>query len=212
MTTSEFDQLIVALDDLITASPRVPVTDLALVREQDLVELLARMRVSLPESAVKAEAWRKELEAIRTRAHDDADEILLRAQDEVERLVHDPHLQHDARQRADEVLSEARAEAESIRSSSDAFFSATLGTFAEHLKDLDTVIERNIQAMREGIGALRERTAAAHASRNVTLEPARPLTTSGPIQMEHHEPTERSAATPEPHGGPAAPASEVPPA
>jgi cell division septum initiation protein DivIVA len=212
MTTTELDQVIAALEDLIATSPRMPVTDLALVREQDLVELLARMRASLPESAVKAEAWRTELEAIRTRAHDDADEILLRAQDEVERLVHDPHLQHDARQRADEALREAQAKAESIRSSADAFYSATLGTFAEHLQDLDTVLERNIEAIREGIDALRERTAAAHASHNVPLEPERPLSPPGSIQVERPEPTERSAAAPESRGGLSAPAAESPPA
>lgn len=209
MATSEFTQLIAALEDLLASSPRMPVTDLALVREQELIQLLARLRASVPASAVTAYERRGAVEAIRANAHADADDVLQRAQDEVERLVHDPHLQRDARQRADEALSEAQVKAESIRASADAYYTSTLATFAEHLSDIGIVMERDIQGLREGIESLRVRTAAARASGTVALEPERPLFTPGLVQEEYHEPPERGAATPEPREGPNTPASEA---
>jgi hypothetical protein len=210
MATVDFNQLIATLDSLISDAPRMPVTDLALVREQELVDVLAQMRANVGPSAEKAYAQRREIEAIRTRAVEWVEEMLLRAQDEVEGLVHDPHLQRDARKRADEVLTESRVKAESIRAAADDFFTSTLSTFNEHLEDLDIVLVRDIEALRESTQALRERTEAARLTHKIPLAPEKPLFVPGSIQKEYHEPSGQSKATPEPRGGPNAPTPKSP--
>jgi hypothetical protein len=210
MPTTEFSESLARLERLIATSPRLPAGDLAVVREQELVELLAHLRAAVPASAVRACERRAEIAAIRERASQDADELLQRAHDEVEGLVHDPHLQRDARQRADEALRDAHDKAESIRSAADAFYASTLQAYHERLQDLDVLLERDISALRDGANALTERTAAVAASGGLPLKPESALLAPGAPQIEHHEPPARTEPASGPHSGPNAPTRDFP--
>jgi hypothetical protein len=209
VSNEEFLRLIDALDTLITQSPRMPLTQLALVNEQELVGLLAQLRASIPDEATRAAQRRAERAGILARAQADAEETLARAQDEVERIVHDPHLQRDARQRAQEVLSAAELKAQQIRSAADAYFVAELETFERHLSDLETVLARDLLAMRQGVESLRERTTPPTAGA-MPLEPERPLMAPDNVKHEYHTPPDAAAPMPEPRSGPNTPDPDSP--
>jgi hypothetical protein len=210
MANSEFTDLVAALERVVASSPRLPGGERALVRERELVELLARMRATVPASVVTVYAQRGEIEAIRERGRQQADDILQRAHDEVERLVHDPHLQRDARKRAEAVLRDAREREGSVRDSADAFYAATLHGYHERLRDLDILLERDIAALREAAQALTERTAAVGTSVELPHKRESSLFAPGQPQVEYHEPAPEVQPSPESESGPNTPTPDSP--
>jgi vacuolar-type H+-ATPase subunit H len=206
----DYLDLVDELDRLIDSGSRMPLTSLALVKEQDVVALLARLRASVPPDARAVHSLRQECEHILARAREDADEVLLRAHEEVERLVHDPHLQRDARERADEVLREAEAKAETIRVGADAFIAATLEAFSQRLTDLATIMDRNLTALHEGAQTLRTRVAADLERDDLPIQLESTIVPQRSARQEYRMPPEESAPNPEPSSGPNSPAPESP--
>lgn len=199
------------LDQRMSSSPRMPLTNRVLLREQDLVALLARMRAAVPAEAQEAHRHREDCEHIITRGQADADSIIGRAQDEVEQLVHHPRLLKDARERAAEVLHEAEVKAELVRSSADTFVATTLETLYHQLSDLEVQIARSSSAIEGGIAALRERVIPAASRGDVPLQPDKSaLAPSGDVRSEHHMDPTLSAPNPGPTSAASSPAPDSP--
>jgi hypothetical protein len=199
------------LERLLGDAPRMPLTGLALVKEQVLVGLLADLRAAVPPEARAAHDAREERRLILRRAGSDADALLADARAEVDRIVHDPHLLRDARARGERVLREARATAEKVRTAADAFAASRMEGFEQHLAGLGTVLQREIVAMREGMAVLEERVAAARTRGELPLRPEEELmpTPTG-IQHEYHLDPWLTRPHPEPGGGPNSPARDSP--
>lgn len=206
----DYLDLVDELDRLIDSSPRMPLTTLALVKEQDVVALLARLRASVPAEAAELHRVREERERILSRATADADEMLLRAQEEVERLVHDPHLQRDARERAEEVLRAAEEKVESIHAGADAFVATTLETFFRHLSDLETIMARDLTAIRQGEQVLSTRVAAELERGELPLQPEGTIVPEMDARHEYRVPAQETAPNPEPDTGPNSPIPDSP--
>ncbi len=208
----DFLALLDELDRLIAGAGRMPLTGLALLREQEVVSLLARLRAAIPPAAREQHDAREERRLILRRAWADAAAAVADAQAEVDRIVHDPHLLRDARERADRVRREARETAEKVRTAADAFASSRLESFEHHLRDLETVLEREIAAMREGVGALGERIAVARSRGELPLRPEHELLEppSSDIQHEFHLDRRLTRPNPAPGGGPNSPSPESP--
>lgn len=214
----DLERLANEIDHLLVAGTRIPLTSTVVVRETDVVALLARLRAALPPDVTAARRAREECAAIRERAQREADVMVTRANEEVERLVHDTHLLRDSRERVDDILREARAKADMVRAGADAFVAATLHTFYQHLNDLSIVLHRDLTAIDDGLGALRERLATAgeeeHAEPGAAPLPLTPseelLPPDQTIRHEYRLPPEQTAPLPEPRGGPNSPAPNSP--
>jgi hypothetical protein len=190
----DFLQLIGELDRLIDASPRMPLTDLALVREQEILALLGRLHAAVPPEVQRLHQLAEERTRLLTRAQADADWVVLQAQQEVDGLVHHPHLLRDARARAAEVLAEAERKAEMVRAGADAFADSTTATFEHELSDLETLMSRRILAIREGLASLSEHARVDPSQHARPLKPGEELLAPEPDVRHHYRvPPEESA-------------------
>lgn len=198
------------LDRTISASPRMPLTNLALLREQELVALLARLRAAVPAEALTAHRHREECERIVARGQADAESILASAQAEVERIVRHPHLLRDARERAAEVLRAAEVRAEMVRSNADTFVSTTLESLHRQLTDLEVQLARSGTSIQGGIAALNERVIPAARRGEVPLAAGKPALVPGDVRVAFHIDRAGSAPTPEPSGPASSPAPDSP--
>lgn len=208
------------VDQLLAAGTRMPLTNTVVVREADVVALLARMRADTPPEASAVWRAREQCADIRQRAQRETSAIVTEANEEVARLVHDTHLLRDTRERVDEIVREARTKADMVRAGADAFVAATLHTFSQQLDDLSIVLRRDLTAIEDGLGALRERLAAAardrdlpdeHSGVPLPLTPNQELLPPDPsIRHEYRLPPDQTAPVPEPRGGPNSPAPNSP--
>lgn len=206
----DYLDLVDELDRLVDSAARMPLTGLALVREQDVVALLARLRADVPEDVDALHRLRQERAQILGRAQADADEVVLRAHEEVERLVHDPHLQRDARQRADEVLHDAEERAEMIRAGADAFVAATLDTLDQRLSDLEAILTHSLHALQQGTQVLGTRVATDQERGELPIQPGSTIVPEHSARQEYHISPEETAPNPQPASGPNSPDHDSP--
>ena len=146
------------LEELVGAARRVPFTTTVVVNEEDILELVDRIRVSLPDdlrSARHALDEREEMldragrEAAETnaRAVEEAERLVREARAEAERLVSDHVIVATATEQARTTIDEADRHATAQRAAADEYA-------REVMRRLEEQLERWLGTVREGLSAL----------------------------------------------------------
>lgn len=151
------------LEQLITGSQRIPMTNRVLVSEQDVLELVDQIRAAVPEEIKQAHRLRQERERLLAQAQAEGDRIILAAREEAERLTNDEEVLRLATERAFEIKNEAEEDASQLRDGADAYAVETLRGLEERLDDLQVLLERTLLSIHEGVETLNERTRARRA-------------------------------------------------
>jgi membrane protein involved in colicin uptake len=170
---TDADELIPVLDvldtleELVGAARRVPLTSNVVLNEEDVIELVDRIRVSLPDDLRAArhaleereqlmERASREAENLTERSTRDATELAQRSAEEAERavreararaeeLVADHAITRDATERARTTVAEAERYAAEQREQADAYAREVVTRLAEQL-------ERWLDTVRGGLG------------------------------------------------------------
>jgi vacuolar-type H+-ATPase subunit H len=168
--------LVDRLENLITGSQRMPLTNRVLIKEQEVLNIIDEMRLSVPDEIKQARRVNQEKERILAQAREEATRIIAAAREEAERLVNRDQLVQKAEQQAARIIRETEEKAAQIQQGADSFVSETLRNLEEHLSAIETQISNTILSIRKGIetlsqGALVEKEAAAE-ERHVETRPA----------------------------------------
>ena len=156
------------LEELVATSRRLPLTSNVVVNEEDITELVDRIRVSLPDDLRAArhaleereqlmERATREAEALGERSSRDAAELAQRSSEEAERAVREAHARaeelvadhavtREATERARTLVAEAERYATEQREQADAYAREVVTRLAEQL-------ERWLDTVRGGLGS-----------------------------------------------------------
>lgn len=159
------------LEELVGSGRRVPFTPSIVVNEEEILELVDRIRVSLPEDLMAARHTVEEREQLleraardaagtSTRAERDAAAVTARAVEEADRVAREAHaraaeligesaITRAATERARILVEEADQHAAAQRSAADDYAREVMSRLAEQL-------ERWLGTVREGLGTLPE--------------------------------------------------------
>ena len=86
-TSAALDRIFDEMYNLISAASRIPLTDKIIVEESDLAEILDDLKEAIPREVKSAAKLLEEQKAIINKAHEDADNIVVQAKTEAERIV-----------------------------------------------------------------------------------------------------------------------------
>jgi hypothetical protein len=139
--------LIDRLETLLSGGRRFPFGRV-LLDEQELMEIIDQMQLSLPNEINQARRIIQEREQIISQAQAEADKIVTMARDKVTFMLSDNGLILEAKAHSERLLSEARTEAQNLKEEADAY-SAEVLTHLEH--NLDTTLAQ----VRRGLERLR---------------------------------------------------------
>ena len=151
-------EIVDTLEELVGGARRVPFTPSVVVNEEEILELVDRIRVALPDDLVAARHTLEEREELLERAARDAAELAARAEAEATRLVGEAQAraaqlvdQHAVTRAATEqarVLGEeAERQAAAQRTAADEYARDVMARLAEQL-------DRWLGTVREGLDAL----------------------------------------------------------
>ena len=132
------------LEEVLGAGSRVPLTSRTLVDEQEILDIVDQIRVSVPEEIKAARRLSDERDQVIADAHAEADRILRDADSQAAERVGEHHLVRSAEMRAADIEDRALRQAADIRREADAYAHRVLQKLREQIGQLGTTVDRGI--------------------------------------------------------------------
>jgi cell division septum initiation protein DivIVA len=148
--------LVDRLEELFNESRPIPLTHSVVVDEDRMLEIIDQMRISIPDEVKKAEQIIAQRDRVLAQAQEEANRTIKLAKDKGEDIIARDAIVEAAQARAEQIIAQARAEAENIRMEGDDYIIETLGS-------LEAELTRLLNQARNGIATL---TAERRTSRD----------------------------------------------
>lgn len=142
-------QLIDRLEELFNDGKPIPFTHNVSVDEDRMLDIIDQMRIAIPEEVKKAKQLLSQRDRVMAQAQEEANRTLDLAREKADGLIRKDGIVQEAERRGDQVLSQARADAEATRHDADDYVVETLNRLQDEL-------ERSLSQVRNGVRALEE--------------------------------------------------------
>ena len=160
--------LVDQLEELVSTGRRVPFTAGVVVNEDEILELIDRTRLGLPDELMQARHLLEYQRRVLTEAEQEAERILSRADSEVDRIVSeaqaraavmvgDHALVEQAREHAATLVAEAEERAAKTCSDADAYAREVMLRLEDQLMRAATTVRKGIDALPAEGGSRRKR-------------------------------------------------------
>jgi hypothetical protein len=150
------------LEDMVKEAKSMPLSSSALLNRDEVLELLAEMKGSLPEEIKQARWVVKDREELLTKARRDAEKLVDEAKAEQLRLASREEVVKRADQEAEAIVAEAREQANQMRLEAEDYVDAKLAQFeialqriGEELASASTALNRTVDQVEVGRERLR---------------------------------------------------------
>jgi F0F1-type ATP synthase membrane subunit b/b' len=135
------------LEALVNQSRRVPLTPNIVVNEEEILDALDQIRVGMPEEIKEARMVLETRESRLREAQEQAEQIVLAAQERAERLTDDHEVTRRANAEADEIMTDARERSRKMRRDADDYA-------RERMEELETQLSTALNQVRRGLETL----------------------------------------------------------
>lgn len=142
-------QLIERLEELFNEAKSVPFTKNVIVDEEKMLELIDQMRIAIPEEVKKAQQVLTQRDRVMAQAQEEANRRLEIAREKAEQMQQNHSIVQEAQRRADQILAQARADAESTRAEADNYALDVLMQLQEKIEALSRQVNNGIRIMQE---------------------------------------------------------------
>ncbi len=142
-------QLIDRLEELFNDGKPIPFTHSVSVDEDRMLDIIDQMRIAIPEEVKKAQQLLSQRDRVMAQAQEESNRTLDLAREKAEGLISKSNVAQEAERRAEQILAQARADAESTRMDADEYVIESLS----HLQD---ELTRSLNQVNNGIRALEE--------------------------------------------------------
>lgn len=153
--------LIERLEALVNTGQRVPFVNKIMLDEQECLDVIAQMRMSVPDEVRQARRMLQERSRIPEQARLEAERIVAIAHEQAEEILSEHGLVRAAEDNARQITEEAEEQASEIQRESDAYAVRSLTDLRTRLEQLHERVQIFLEAMAdtepEGIPSVRTR-------------------------------------------------------
>ena len=139
--------LVDRLEELFNNSRPIPLTRNVIVDEDKFLDIIDQMRISVPEEVKKAQEVFSKKDRVMAQAQEEANRTLQLARERADGLVEKELLVTDAKRRADQIIDQARVEADNIKSGADQYAMDSLMNLEHEVELLLTQVRNGIQVL-----------------------------------------------------------------
>jgi hypothetical protein len=139
--------LVDRLEELFNSGIHIPLTNETIVNEERFLELIDQLRIAIPDEVKKAQQVITQKDRLLAQAQEESQRTVELARERVESLVQRDSIATAASSRADQIVQQARAEAEATRLDADEYV-------LESLSKLEAEMSRLLAQVRNGISKL----------------------------------------------------------
>ena len=142
-------QLIDRLEELFNEGKAIPFTRNVAVDEDRMLDIIDQMRIAIPEEVKKAQQLLSQRDRIMAQAQEEANRTIELAREKADGMVNKDGVVQEAQRRAEQILVQARSDAEATRHDADDYVLETLGRLQDEM-------ERTLMQVKNGIRTLEE--------------------------------------------------------
>ena len=142
-------QLIDRLEELFNDAKAVPFTHNVWVDEDRMLELIDQMRIAIPEEVKKAQQVVAQRDRVMAQAQEEANRTLQLSRDKAEQLIQKDMIVQDAQRRAEQIINQARAEAEATRADADNYVIDTLMQLQDQIAKLSNQVSNGVRMVQD---------------------------------------------------------------
>lgn len=139
--------LVDRLEELLNQSRPLPFTHNVIVDEDRMLDIIDQMRVAIPDEVKKAQQLLSQRDRILAQAQEEANRTLAIAREKSEQLLERDAIVQAAQARAEQLINQARLDAEKERRDADQYV-------IDQLSRLEIELERALTQVRNGIHTL----------------------------------------------------------
>ena len=159
--------LVDRLEELINDGWHIPFTTNVVMDEDEFLDIIDQMRVSIPEEVNQAKRIQQEKERLLSQAKEESDRLISLSRDEHQALISDHEILKAAEAQRQAILEEGRVEVRDRRKGADAYVIDVLSQLEEQLSGLLTTVHNGVIAMQQ--------QARHETSREIDFEETDPL-------------------------------------
>jgi hypothetical protein len=142
-------QLIDRLEELFNESKAIPLTRNVMVDEDRMLDIIDQMRIAIPEEVKKAQQLLGQRDRVLAQAQEEANRTLEIARQKADQLMSKDVVMQDAQRRGDQIISQARIEADNIRADADEYVINSLTQLQEELEQISNQVNNGIRTVKE---------------------------------------------------------------
>jgi hypothetical protein len=142
-------QLIDRLEELFNDAKAVPFTHNVIVDEDRMLELIDQMRISIPEEVKKAQQVVAQRDRVMAQAQEEANRTLDIARQKADQFIQKDTIVQEAQRRAEQILAQARADAEATRIDADNYVVDNLMQLQDQLARLTNQVNNGVRTVQE---------------------------------------------------------------
>ncbi len=142
-------QLIDRLEELFNDAKAVPFTHNVIVDEDKMLELIDQMRIAIPEEVKKAQQVVAQRDRVMAQAQEEANRTLQIARDKADQLIQKDMIVQEAQRRAEQIVNQARGEAEATRVDADNYVIDTLMQLQDQIAKLSSQVSNGVRMVQE---------------------------------------------------------------
>ena len=142
-------QLIDRLEELFNESKSIPLTRNVMVDEDRMLDIIDQMRIAIPEEVKKAQQLLGQRDRVLAQAQEEANRTLELARQKSDQMVTKEMIAQEASRRAEQIVAQARVEAENIRADADDYAMNSLTQLQDELERLSNQVANGVRVLRD---------------------------------------------------------------
>ncbi len=136
------------LEEMVDKASNVPFSDKSLISKEKLLDTIDEIRLNLPNEMREAKMVMKEREEILAEAREEANGILLEAQEQVKEMAEENEVVQYAKEQSQLILEEAQSIALDIRQGADEYAATVLSQLELQLGRALSTVQNGQQQLR----------------------------------------------------------------
>jgi F0F1-type ATP synthase membrane subunit b/b' len=148
--------LVDRLEELFNNSRAIPLTHSVIVDEDKFLDIIDQMRISVPEEVKKAQEVYSKKDRYMAQAQEEANRTLQLARDKASDLIDKEALVSDARRRADQIVEQARMDAETVKAGAEQYAQESLLNLEHDMEQLLTQVRNGLRLLEEKLPPVEE--------------------------------------------------------
>ena len=152
MVDIEIQHLVDRLEALLNESWLIPLTSNRIINEEEYLDIIDQMRITIPAGIKQAKRIQQERERIIAQAQEEAERIVTLAREQAANLTNEHEILKAAEAKAEALLEQAQQQAEGIKADADDYVIEVLSELEEQLMVFLTTVRNGLKAVQRERG------------------------------------------------------------